>query len=272
MHDLLLVLSNPLHERHDDFNDWYTNIHIRDVMRAPCAIAVQRFILGSCQVTATKTQRVTHAQYLAIYETYDIEKLSYAHRHVFTPQMIVSDAIDLSHPDDYYYRPVALRQKRPTALFGGAVLLEQMSPDLPDDTFAADYAARRLPAILDLPGVEAGILAVVAEHQTITSAPECRFVGIYRLSDAARAVAAWEEQGLGEASATIQRSLIVSAFDPLIDRITADEVIHPSAEGAAAEGRARAAIGDRIYHGCPPSVSLVLAEPGAAASRSAAPR
>ena len=40
MRDILVVLTNPINdERHDEFNDWYTNIHIRDVMRMPSSIA-----------------------------------------------------------------------------------------------------------------------------------------------------------------------------------------------------------------------------------------
>ena len=43
---LLVVLSRPLDNRHDAFNEWYSKIHIRDVMRFRGAIATRRFRLN----------------------------------------------------------------------------------------------------------------------------------------------------------------------------------------------------------------------------------
>jgi hypothetical protein len=248
MHDIAVVMTNPLDNRHDEFNDWYSHIHIRDVMRAPASIAVQRFVLSADQLLADGGVERSHAQYLAIYETYDIEKLTYAHRHVFTPAMLVSDSIDLDH-EGYYFNPLASRQHEPDGLLSGDVLIEQLAPAVADATFVADYAEHRMVAMLALPGVKAGMLARAAQHQMVPSKPDRPYVGIYRLGDRRAALAAMVAAGLNRPPASAQGSIIMSCFEPLFDRLTADEVLHPTAAGVAAEAAARAAIGDRFYDG-----------------------
>lgn len=63
-HFRFLVLANPVEGREDAFNDWYTNVHLPDVMRIPGVVAAQRYRL-------TEDQRpggVHPYRYLAIYE------------------------------------------------------------------------------------------------------------------------------------------------------------------------------------------------------------
>lgn len=55
--------------------------------------------------------------------------------------------------------------------------------------------------------------------------------------------------GLNCPPASARGSIVMSCFEPLFDRLTADEVLHPTAAGEAAEAAARAAIGDRVYDG-----------------------
>jgi hypothetical protein len=248
MHDIAVVMTNPLDNRHDEFNDWYSHIHIRDVMRLPAAIAVQRFVLSADQLPADGAVERAQTQYLAIYESYDLEKNSYGHRHVFTPAMIVSDSIDLDH-EGYYFNPLASRQNEPDGLLSGDVLIEQLAPSVADASFVADYAERRMAAMVALPGVKAGMLTRVAQHQMVPSRPARPYVGIYRLNDRRAALAAVVAAGLNHPPASARGSIIMSCFEPLFDRLTADEVLHPTPEGAAAEAAARAAIGDRIYDG-----------------------
>jgi len=61
---LLLVLTNPVDGREDEFNDWYTNRHLDDVLQVPGIVAAQRFALSP-------VQRMTPPlpwTYFAIYE------------------------------------------------------------------------------------------------------------------------------------------------------------------------------------------------------------
>lgn len=248
MHDIAVVMANPLDDRHDEFNAWYTHIHIRDVMRAPAAIAVQRFVLSADQPPANDGVEQGRTHYLAIYESYDIEKNSHAHRHVFTPAMIVSDAIDLNH-EGYYFNPLLLRQNEPGGLLSGDVLIEQLASATDDAAFVTDYAEHRMASMMALPGVKAGMLARAAEHQMVSSKPDRPYICIYRLDDRRAALAAMVAAGLNRPPASARGSIIMSCFEPLCDRLTADEVLHPTAAAEAAEASARAAIGDRIYNG-----------------------
>lgn len=64
----LLALTNPLEDREDEFNDWYTNVHLADVLKLPGVVAAQRFVLSETQHRAPPFDW----KYLAVYEI-DIE-------------------------------------------------------------------------------------------------------------------------------------------------------------------------------------------------------
>ena len=59
----LVVMTNAAEGRDDEFNDWYNNIHIPDLLRVPGIVAAQRFRL-------LPTQRNTNQpwKYLCLYE------------------------------------------------------------------------------------------------------------------------------------------------------------------------------------------------------------
>lgn len=65
--DVLIVLSNPIDEEHDaEFNDWYTNTHLPEVLQVPGIVSAQRFKLSPEQLPADFLQ--SKHSYLAIYE------------------------------------------------------------------------------------------------------------------------------------------------------------------------------------------------------------
>ena len=43
---LMVVMNNPLEGREDDYNDWYDNQHLDDVLRIPGVVCAQRFRLS----------------------------------------------------------------------------------------------------------------------------------------------------------------------------------------------------------------------------------
>ena len=61
-HYKLVVLSNPTEGKEDEYNDWYTNQHLGDVVAIPGYVSAQRFKLRH-----PMGFEHTH-QYLAIYE------------------------------------------------------------------------------------------------------------------------------------------------------------------------------------------------------------
>lgn len=61
---LLLVFTNPVDGRDDEYNDWYDSQHLADVLRIPGIRSAQRFDLGT-----TQRMPAPHPwKYMAIYE------------------------------------------------------------------------------------------------------------------------------------------------------------------------------------------------------------
>jgi len=69
-----LVLSNPVEGREDEYNDWYTNQHLDDILKLPGAVAAKRFKLTDVQ----RAEPPHEYKYLAVYdiETDDLTKFT----------------------------------------------------------------------------------------------------------------------------------------------------------------------------------------------------
>lgn len=246
MNDLLIVLSNPVDARHDEFNDWYSNIHIRDVMRLPGTAAVQRLRLAADEVQpAAGILPDSDFEYLAVYECYDIERVSAGHGPVFTQQMLISDSFDFTMREAYY-EPHVQRRKPGAAIHEGDYVLERIAAT-GDGDFAQWYETVRMPALMALPGVVAGTFAAVAPHQMLTPHADSHFVGLYRTQDRVATLAKWSDAPALPAGMEAR----VSCYAPLIPRWNAFDVVQPSEPARQAEARARVAIGDRVHRGFP---------------------
>ena len=60
----LIALTNPVPGREDEFNDWYTNVHLADVLNLPGVVAAQRFRMSPTQHRSGPFEH----QYMAVYE------------------------------------------------------------------------------------------------------------------------------------------------------------------------------------------------------------
>lgn len=60
----LIALTNPLEGRDQEFNDWYTNEHLADVLKLPGVTAAQRFRLSGKQ----HREGPMPWSYMAVYE------------------------------------------------------------------------------------------------------------------------------------------------------------------------------------------------------------
>ncbi|MDP2731609.1 MAG: hypothetical protein Q8O63_00630 [Hoeflea sp.] len=60
----LIALTNPVDGRDDEFNDWYTNEHLDDVLKLPGMVAAQRFCLNDVQ----HRKGPLEWKYMAVYE------------------------------------------------------------------------------------------------------------------------------------------------------------------------------------------------------------
>ncbi len=68
----LLVATNAVAGRDDEFNNWYNNQHIPDALEVPGYVAAQRFALAGVQMPGAPA---SPWRYLAIYdiETNDLK-------------------------------------------------------------------------------------------------------------------------------------------------------------------------------------------------------
>lgn len=89
----IMVLSNPVAGREAEFNAWYTNTHILDLLKCPGVITAQRF-------KAVEAQSPNAAQrYLARYEveTDDLAAtMALVQGRLGGPHMPMSEAFDMA--------------------------------------------------------------------------------------------------------------------------------------------------------------------------------
>ncbi len=243
---ILVVLSNAREGREDDFNDWYTNVHIRDALRFRGSMATQRFVLSSGQVQDFPEGRF-FAKYLALYEVYDAQRFAQEHfDNALTPRMVVTDAFDDTRLDDYHYYPLQFRDNAPRTDAKGSVVLELFNAAPGQDQALREwYNDSYMPGVMKRPGVVSGNFLAYDRHgQLMNHKPDHNYVAIYRLSDDA-ARASWKAStALAECPHIAAESLAVTCWDIITPRLTEDDVAHTSAAALAREERARAHIGD----------------------------
>lgn len=246
---VLVVLSKALAGRDDDFNDWYTHIHLRDALRFRGSIAAQRFRRSDLQIHALPEN--FDWQYLALYDVYDAARFSREHwENANTPRMMITDAFDASVLEDYHYYPVIFRDKTPGMPHGGSVILERFNGTGADAAeVECHYAEQVFPAAMARPGVRSGAFMAFRPHGQLMPTPASHgFVAVYRI-DSAEAVDAWRDGAAFDRAIIDPASLVISHWEPITGRITEDNVLHSSAEALAGEDRARAHMGDRIHRG-----------------------
>ncbi len=101
-----VVLSNPTAGNEAEYNRWYNDQHLPDVLNVPGFVRAQRFKLSDAQMApdGDKTHR-----YLALYEieTDDVAAaLKGLASRVGTADMIMSDSIDLKGVSARIFEPV----------------------------------------------------------------------------------------------------------------------------------------------------------------------
>lgn len=235
MQAVLTVLNNPLEGRDDAFNDWYTNVHIRDVMRFRGSIRVQRLVASTVQVEAPSHR------YFTIYDTFDPALLSQEHHDAAgTRRMVVK--IDYDRPGiiNGYYYPVASRTNDPVCLTpdGMPMILEQIDiPAEQRDTVEDWYACEHLPRLLKQPAHVSGtLMRFDPAGQLAQFTPIYSHVAIWRVSDLAAASESWRRVALGTLEGLKRR---VSCFEPMEPYLTRDHVFNAPAEMLAVEEAAR---------------------------------
>jgi hypothetical protein len=100
-----VVLTNPTSGNETEYNRWYNEQHIPDVLNVPGFVAAQRFRLADSE-TGDKHPH----KYLALYEieTNDLAgTLKDLRARGGTADMVMSDAIDLKNAATHMFTPAA---------------------------------------------------------------------------------------------------------------------------------------------------------------------
>ena len=247
---ILVVLSKPRPGRDEDFNDWYTNILLRDALRFRGAITAQRFQRSMVQPHALPPK--FDWCYLAFYDVFNAALFSREHwDNALTTRMKVTDAFDDTVLEDYHYYPLQFRDNDPQIPHRGGVILEQLNPAPGrEQEFRDWYNNEYFPAVVSRPGVHSGAFLTFRSHgQIMPTTSVHNYVAFYRTNDAAAAQVWQNDQTLRSSVLVDHSSLVVSNWDHLTPRLTTDDVRHTTAAALVAEEQARARMGDKIVSG-----------------------
>lgn len=88
---VLTVLSNPVEGRKAEYNNWYSNQHLADVLKVPGFLSAQRFRLA-------QDNNSESWKYLALYEFEaddPTQTLAAPTARAGSPEMVISQAMDM---------------------------------------------------------------------------------------------------------------------------------------------------------------------------------
>jgi hypothetical protein len=92
---LLVVLTNAVDGRDDDFNAWYDEVHLRDICAIPGMISARRYMAAPVQPGPDSARW----RYLAIYEieTNDLQGvMDEMNARAGGDKMVISDSLDVA--------------------------------------------------------------------------------------------------------------------------------------------------------------------------------
>jgi hypothetical protein len=103
-----VVFTNPTEGREDEFNDWYDNTHLNDVLKVEGFVAAQRFKLAQTD----PAQEFPH-RYLSLYEieSDDLGKVTQALSEAGdSGAMLISESLDRPDAIAKYFTPITGRR------------------------------------------------------------------------------------------------------------------------------------------------------------------
>jgi hypothetical protein len=104
---VMVVLTNPLADRDDAYNEWYDNEHVRDVVKVDGFLSGQRFRLAATGIGNVNPPR---HRYLALYEV-EAESAKAANEALIDAarngELRGHEALDLSSVATWYFEPIS---------------------------------------------------------------------------------------------------------------------------------------------------------------------
>ena len=249
---VLLVHQNPIAGRQEAYDDWYTNVHIRDAMRLDGAIATQRFIAGRDQPSIGGKRCVPGHWAHTIYEWESAAKSVEGHRmRGGTPRMEISRDGDFRNLRDHFYRPECLSHgwsREGGFRWGTDVLTVLFVPSADAGDCTSWFRDEHMGAVVALPGVASVGLFALHSQQSLPIPARFTRVAIYSLARCCDALEAWSAAQIGNGPGNLAaRAAVIEAacWVPRTPRLRAEEVESPTRAAAEEERRARAAYEDR---------------------------
>lgn len=254
METLMLVMGQAARGRDAEMNDWYTWVHIRDVMRLPGSISVQRFSRGSVQPARANCFGGHAWDYLTLYEVGDRQACTKGHQNdLFTDRMPISSAFDMETFYEGYFDPLPTGDAFSNETADAPVLLVAFDTvERSDGPTATNALAARL---ANLPGLRGAHAFAFSSEQMLSLTPPNRNVLVCHLADISLAVAAWDRL-VPELPAMVPglaiETLSASVYMPLMRRLPASHVLSAPPEEEAIAVAMRRAMADRVH---PPSAA-----------------
>ncbi|MCU1346574.1 MAG: hypothetical protein JWL70_2840 [Acidimicrobiia bacterium] len=101
----MLVFTNPVEGREDEFNKWYDEVHLPEVLTVPGFVAAQRY--GQ---TEGSLGNDGPRPYLAVYEIEGDAKEAFDMLMTRAPGFDMSEALDVDNAIIHLYTPIGKRQ------------------------------------------------------------------------------------------------------------------------------------------------------------------
>jgi hypothetical protein len=102
---VLLVMSNATEGGDAEFNDWYTNTHLGDVLKVKGFKAAQRFKLSDTQLGAAEQPY----KYMARYEVETEDLAESGAALTGAENMYISPTLDRNATSAWFYTPISER-------------------------------------------------------------------------------------------------------------------------------------------------------------------
>lgn len=243
---LLLAQLNAVTGREGEFGTWYTNVHLRDVLRMDGSIAAQRFERVTVRVEGIRHSRFG---YLTVYDVTDPEAVSAGHADAAgTAQLVMSGAADLSDVAVHYYYPHLTILGDGDLASAGAAVLAEFEDASPQGVRSTVQAAWDLTRALTRAELVRGVVATYrAEAQMFRRPPSAKAVVLLMSrTDPLEVIATLARCGLPSTPPTR-----LTVYSPASARITKESVLLSGATDIEIRTRALAAAGPPTDWGGP---------------------
>lgn len=101
-----VVFSNPVPGKDDEFNDWYDNVHIPELLRVPGMLSATRYALQEAAIYHVEGGAMPEHKYMCVYEMEgDVDEImGKIRKSVAQGQIHMSDSLDLASARVSFWR------------------------------------------------------------------------------------------------------------------------------------------------------------------------